>query len=126
MACQRLSECAYNVLTFAQRSRSASLSILQNEPHPLQDDVGVSLAKRKMAETEADRLSSSYNLFEDTMDTDTLVQLREPMLQPAEESHNRTGSLHRLRHSKVYTALASTKNSMPQYVKEDAREDVIT
>lgn len=76
-------------------------------------------------ETEADRLSSSYSLLEDTMETDRLVQLREPMLQPAEESHSRTGSLHRLRHSRVYTMLASTKNSVPQYVKEDAKEDVI-
>lgn len=81
----------------------------------------------KMADvdTEADRLSSSYNLLEDTMDTDTLVQLREPMLQPTEESHSRTGSLHRLRHSRAYTMLASTKHRVPQYVKEDAKEDVI-
>lgn len=77
-------------------------------------------------ETEADRLSSAYSSLEDTMETNTLVQLREPMLQSVEESYGRrTGTLDRLRHSRVYNVLASTKSSMPQYVKEDASEDVI-
>lgn len=70
-------------------------------------------------ETEAERLSSTYVALEDTLDTDNLVQLREPVLESEESSVRR-------RRRKVYDVLVpSSKHSTPHYVKEDAKEDLI-
>ena len=81
-------------------------------------------------ETEAERLTATYRSLEDTTETDTLVGLREPVLQSVDGSHStglRAGTLERLRRNraKVYGALAAKSDPTPQYVKADAREDLI-
>lgn len=79
-------------------------------------------------ETEVERLTSTYNCLEDTLDTDTLVTLREPVLS-IEEPHSRrlgVGTFGRLRRNRVYGVLATSNTShTPQYVKADATEDLI-
>lgn len=80
-------------------------------------------------ETEAERLTATYRSLEDTVETDALVALREPVLQSVEEPHSRRGrggTMERLRRNRVYGALSgSAANHTPQYVKADASEDVI-
>ena len=89
----------------------------------------VCLAQRKMAmnvETEGERLTSSYRSLEDTLDTDTLIALREPVLSTEEPHNRRVGTLERLRRNKVYGVLATSNSShTPQYVTADSTEDLI-
>ena len=75
-------------------------------------------------ETEAERLSSAYRSLEDTVDTDTLMPLREPVMQSMEDSNHST--LGRLRRHRVYDVLVpSAERGTPKYVRADAREDLI-
>ena len=79
-------------------------------------------------ETEAERLTATYRSLEDTMETDTLVALREPVLQSVDVPRSpelRSGTMERLRRNRVYGALAATSDATPQYVKADATEDLI-
>ena len=84
-----------------------------------------------MAETEEDRLTATYRPLEDTLETDALVALREPVLQSVDISHSSSGlrawtldGLKRNR-ARVYGAFAATYDATPQYVKADATEDLI-
>ena len=85
------------------------------------------MATELAIETEAEQLSSAYRSLEDTVDTDTLMPLREPVMQSMEDSNCSTGStLGRLRRHRVYDVLVpSAKRSTPKYVRADAREDLI-
>lgn len=77
-------------------------------------------------ETEAERLTATYRSLEDTMETDTLVALREPVLEEPQSRRLRVATLERLRRNRVYGALSASGGSLtPQYVKADAREDLI-
>ena len=79
-------------------------------------------------ETEDERLTAAYRSLEDTVETDALVALREPVLQSVDEYHSRgrrVATLERLRRNRVYGALSGSATHTPQYVKADAREDVI-
>lgn len=86
--------------------------------------------KQNMAmevETEEERLTATYRPLDETMETDTLVALREPVLQSVDVSQSSRGTLERLKRNRarVYGALAATSDATPQYVKADAMEDLI-
>lgn len=78
-------------------------------------------------ETEEERLTATYRPLDETMETDTLVALREPVLQSVDVSQSSRGTLERLKRNRarVYGALAATSDATPQYVKADAMEDLI-
>ena len=79
-------------------------------------------------ETEAERLTATYRSLEDTTETDTLVALREPVLQSVDSAGLRSlRTMERLRRNraKVYGALTASSDATPQYVKSDSGEDLI-
>ena len=69
-------------------------------------------------ELENDDWAASYVPIEDTLDTDQLTALREPALEGS--STLRRGK------RKMYDMLVQSKRMMtPNYVKEDAKDDLI-